>query len=213
MSRIAIIDYKMGNLHSVSKAIEFVGGDVIVTNDAKEIEAADKIVLPGAGAFGEGMDRLRELGLIDVLQQEVVKRGKPFLGICLGMQLAAEVGEEHGEHTGLGWIDARVVRFDFRDLDSRSRSGMTLKVPHMGWDDVTFTKESPIFAGLTSPATFYFVHSYHVVPANRSAVIGVCNYGGEFAAAMQKDNIYLMQFHPEKSQKKGLKVLENFIAI
>lgn len=204
MSKIAVIDYKMGNLHSVAKAIEFVGGDVVVTSDPEELEAADKIVLPGVGAFGEGMERLRELGLIEVLNCEVRGKKKPFLGICLGMQLAATVGEEHGEHKGLGWIDARVVRFQFDSPE--------YKIPHMGWDDVRFVKESPIFTGLESPTAFYFVHSYHLVPDNKDIIAGVCDYGGEFVAAISFDNIHLTQFHPEKSQKKGLRVLENFVA-
>lgn len=205
MSRIAIIDYRMGNLHSVSKAIEFVGGDAVVTSDPKAIEAADKIVLPGAGAFAEGMERLRELGMIEVLNREVREKHKPFLGICLGMQLAAVVGEEHGRHAGLGWIDARVVRF----------SGIpeSFKIPHMGWDDVRFVAESPLFAGLDSPATFYFVHSYHVVPADDSIVTATCDYGKDVVVAVSTENLHLVQFHPEKSQKKGLKVLENFIAL
>jgi len=215
VSRIAVIDYQTGNLHSVAKALEFVGGEVVVTSEIKELEAADKIVLPGVGAFGEGMERLQQLGLIDVLNREVRGKKKPFLGICLGMQLAATVGEEHGLHPGLGWIDARVVRFDFRNLNSPIKSGndtdRTLKVPHMGWDDVRLVGASPIFAGLESPATFYFVHSYHVVPKDKDLVTGICDYGGEFAAAISFENIYLTQFHPEKSQKKGLKILENFV--
>jgi imidazole glycerol-phosphate synthase subunit HisH len=203
MPNIAIIDYKMGNLHSVHKALEFMGADVIVTSNAKEIKEADKIVLPGAGAFTEGMDRLHELGLVEILNEEVIENKKPFLGICLGMHLAASVGEEGGEHEGLGWVDARVVRFDLPDK--------SLKIPHMGWDDVEFKKESPIFGKLKSPTTFYFVHSYHFVPENKVVVTGVCDYGGEFVAAVQQENIFLTQFHPEKSQKKGLKVLDNFI--
>lgn len=205
MSKIAVIDYKTGNLHSVAKALEFVGGDVIVTSDRKELEAADKIVLPGVGAFGEGMACLRALGLIEVLNREVRDKKKPFLGICLGMQLTATVGEEHGKHQGLGWIDARVARLRF--------DSPTYKIPHMGWDDVNFVKESPLFAGLASPATFYFVHSYHLAPENKNLITGVCDYGGAFAAAISFDNIHLTQFHPEKSQKKGLKVLENFVKI
>ena len=215
MSRIAVIDYQTGNLHSVAKALEFVGGEVVVTSEVKELEAADKIVLPGVGAFGEGMEKLKQLGLIAVLNREVREKKKPFLGICLGMQLTATVGEEHGKHQGLGWIDARVVRFDFENLDSPIESGndtnRTLKVPHMGWDDVRLVGQSPIFAGLESSATFYFVHSYHVVLKNKDLVTGFCDYGGEFAAAISFENIYLTQFHPEKSQKKGLKILENFV--
>ena len=204
MSKIAVIDYKMGNLHSVSKALEFVGAEVVVTNDRQEIEAADKIVLPGAGAFGEGMERLRELGLIEALAREVRQKKKPFLGICLGMQLCAQVGEEHGERAGLGWIDARVIRF---------QPGSMLKIPHMGWDDVVWNKESPLLAGVSSTATFYFVHSYHMTPVDRTVVLGACDYGGEFVAAIQTENLYLTQFHPEKSQKAGLRILENFVKV
>ena len=200
---VVVIDYGMGNLHSVEKALETCGADVVVTNKIEEIKEADKIVLPGVGSFSQGVEHLTELNLIDTLTEEVMVKQKPFLGICLGMQLAATEGEEYGESKGLGWIDAKVVKFD---VDSKE-----FKVPHMGWNDVEFEKESPLFNRLKSPTTFYFVHSYHFVPADSNIITGSCAHGNKFAASVSVDNIHLVQFHPEKSQDKGLQVLENFI--
>lgn len=201
--KVVVIDYGMGNLHSVSKALETAGAEVLVSNRSGDLEMAEGIVLPGVGSFVQGMKHLVGLDLIDKLYQEVIIKKKPFLGICLGMQLAAKTGEEGGSVNGLGWIDAKVIRFDFQSNE--------YKVPHMGWDDVKFVGVSPLFAGLDSPATLYFVHSYHFVPADRKIVTGVCDYGDEFVVSVSKDNIHLFQFHPEKSQAKGLKILANFI--
>lgn len=200
-----VIDYGMGNLHSVSKALEVVGAKAVVTRDPQRLREAERIVLPGVGAFAQGMRHLKELNLIEALKEEVLVKKKPFLGICLGMQLTARMGEEGGPCDGLGWIDANVRRFDF---DSKE-----FKVPHMGWNDVGFVRESPLFKGLRSPTTFYFVHSYHVVPQSHDCVVGVCEHGVVFAAAIGLENIHLVQFHPEKSQNNGLQVMENFLGL
>lgn len=201
---VAVVDYGMGNLHSVSKALETAGADVLISDNPRDIEQAERIVLPGVGSFAQGIRHLFDLNLVDMLNEQVLVKKKPFLGICLGMQLAAKTGEEHGLHNGLGWVDAKVVRFNFRDKE--------FKVPHLGWNDVEFIKETPLFKGLKSPTTFYFVHSYHFVPNGQGATTGLCDYGGRFVASVCLDNIYLVQFHPEKSQGDGLKVLENFLS-
>jgi glutamine amidotransferase len=203
--KVAVIDYGMGNLHSVSKALEFVGADVMITQKSSDLKEADRVVLPGVGSFAEGMRQLEERGLVNVLNDEVIARGKPFLGICLGMQLAAESGEEHGKTRGLGWIKGSVIRLDTNDPH--------VKVPHMGWNDIEVTQPSPLFKNIRGPLTFYFVHSYHLMTAMKDAVTAVCEHGLRFAAAVERENIHLVQFHPEKSQTAGLKVLENFLAI
>jgi glutamine amidotransferase len=202
--KVAVIDYGMGNLHSVSKALEFVGADVMVTQRPSDIKEADRIVLPGVGSFAQGMRQLEERGFVKVLNDEVIGRGKPFLGICLGMQLAAESGEEHGKTRGLGWVKGSVIRLD--TIDAR------VKVPHMGWNDITLTRQSPLFKNIRGALTFYFVHSYHLVSTMQETISAVCEHGLTFAAAIEQNNIHLVQFHPEKSQANGLKVLENFLS-
>ncbi len=202
---ITIIDYGMGNLHSVSKAVEAAGGDVIVSEKHEDIRAAEKIILPGVGAFGIGMQNLQKLDLIPVLHEEVIEKKKPLLGICLGMQLLAKDSEEHGHHKGLGFIEASVKKFTF-PVESKE-----LKVPHVGWNEITIKKlDNPLLTKLPKKPTFYFVHSYYVT-CNENIVAATCDYGGEFTAAIWKDNIFATQFHPEKSQQIGLQVLENFI--
>lgn len=202
--KVAVVDYGMGNLHSVSKALEFVGADVVVTSRPSGIQEADRIVLPGVGSFAEGMRQLEERGFVSVLNDEVIRRGKPFLGICLGMQLAAGSGEEHGQTRGLGWIKGDVIRLD--------AGAAHVKVPHMGWNDIQVTRESPLFKNIRGPLTFYFVHSYHLAAVSADDVTAVCEHGVKFVASIERDNIHLVQFHPEKSQTAGLKVLENFLA-
>ena len=201
---VAVVNYGMGNIHSVAKALEAVGGDVVVTASARDIERADHIVLPGVGSFAQGMRHLNELKLSEALYEQVMIRKKPFLGICLGMQLVAKTGNEHGLTNGLGWISAKVV-----DLDVGSKD---FKVPHMGWNDVEFVKDTLLFENIKSPATFYFVHSYHFVPEDKEVITGLCDHGIKFVASVRMDNIHLVQFHPEKSQKSGLQVLENFLS-
>ncbi|MDD5593357.1 MAG: imidazole glycerol phosphate synthase subunit HisH [Candidatus Margulisbacteria bacterium] len=200
---IVVIDYGMGNLHSVSKALETAGAEVLVSSDPRDLAAAERIVLPGVGSFAQGIKHLNESGFAEQLTKEVMDKGKPFLGICLGMHLAAAFGEEGGGNRGLGWIEGEVIQF----------KAAGIKVPHMGWDDVKFVNGSPLFSGLKSPGTLYFVHSYHFVPKDEKVVAGVCDYGGDFVAAIRRDNIHLVQFHPEKSQQSGLRILENFISM
>lgn len=201
--KVAVIDYGMGNLHSVSKALETVGADVVITSKPADLRTADRIVLPGVGSFAEGMRQLHARGLSEALTNEVVREQKPFLGICLGMQLAASSGEEHGETLGLGWVDGKVLRLNSNDK--------RIKVPHMGWNDIRLTRESALFQGVRGALTFYFVHSYHFISSDKAVISAVCDHGGPFAAVIEKDNIHLVQFHPEKSQTLGLKILENFL--
>lgn len=196
---IAIIDYKMGNLRSVEKGFEHAGvSDVVVTGDADVIERADGIVLPGVGAFRDAAAHLRDSGVEDVMRRKIAA-GTPFLGICLGLQLLADTGYEDGEWKGLGLIPGTCERLP---------GGV--KVPHIGWNTVEYPRESALFAGIPESTAFYFVHSYRIVPADDSAVIGSTEYGVRFAAAVQSDNVYAIQFHPEKSSTAGLRLLSNF---
>lgn len=197
--KIAIVDYGMGNLYSVDKAFARLGAAAAVTSDALTIRQADKIVLPGVGAFGDCMRNLEEYGLAEVIR-EVVSAGKPFLGICLGMQLLFEGSEEDPGVPGLGILSGMVRRID--------APGM--KVPQIGWNSLVLAGNSPLFAGLPDPAYVYFVHSYHVVPADPGVVTAVTEYGGRVTAAVGRDNVQAVQFHPEKSGMVGLKILENF---
>lgn len=197
--KIVIIDYGMGNLRSVQKAFEHVGTQALITRDPEVIQNASKIVLPGVGAFKDAMSNLDSLGLIDVLNEEVIEKKKLFLGICLGMQLIATKSYEFGETQGLGWIDAEIVQF----------ADTGLKTPHVGWNNVSFTNPSPLFDQIPDNSDFYFVHSYYF-DADRQYATGITEYGCEFIASVQKDNIFATQFHPEKSQTYGLKIIENF---
>jgi glutamine amidotransferase len=195
---IAIIDYGMGNLHSVSKAVERLGYTAEVTSDAVRLAAADGAILPGVGAFGDAMRELRETGLGDAVL-DYVRSGKPLLGICLGMQLLFTASEEHGEHEGLGLLPGRAVRFrgDF-------------KVPHMGWNRLCFHRESPLFAGMEE-GHVYFVHSYHVRLGEPSDLLASTDYHGPVTAIVNRDNVYGMQFHPEKSGAVGMRLLDNYL--
>ena len=197
---IAIIDYDMGNLRSVAKAFEKVGATAAVTRDPKAILNASHVVLPGVGAFKDCMRNLDEYGLIDPIIKSI-ESGKPFLGICLGLQLLFDESMEFGRHKGLGVIKGKVVRFP---------EGTGLKVPHMGWNEANKRKDSPLLSGIEDDTFFYFVHSYYAVPEDRSVDLTTTGYGLDFTSSIMKDNIMACQFHPEKSQKPGLKVLENF---
>jgi imidazole glycerol-phosphate synthase subunit HisH len=197
---IAIIDYGMGNLRSVQKGLERVGFAADVTRDTGRIEAAAGVVLPGVGAFGACMENLRTYGLIDAVRR-VIARGTPFLGICLGMQLLFEESEEFGPVPGLGVFPGRVVRFAERP---------DLKVPHMGWNQIRKRQDAPHLRGINDDAFVYFVHSYYVVPGDPALTATSTQYGGEFASAIAKDNVFATQYHPEKSQAVGLRILENF---
>jgi glutamine amidotransferase len=202
MTTVAVIDYGMGNLKSVARALERLYAAVSVTDKARDLVAADRIVLPGVGAFGEGMRQLRALGLLDALDEQVRGRGKPFLGICLGMELLAADGHEHGHHAGLGWIDATAVPF---------AGGDALKALHIGWNDVVPVPGAPLFAGLGPSPNFYFVHGYHLVCRDASVIAGTTEYGSRIVAAVQRGNIAGVQFHPEKSQETGLALLRHFL--
>ena len=202
---IAIIDYGMGNVQSVYNTLEYIGEDAIITRDSDTIDNASHIILPGVGAFRDAMKNLEERSLIEVLNRQVFEKGKPFLGICLGLQLLAKCGYEHGYKSGLGWIDAEVIRFDFKDCEK-------LKIPHVGWNDIQPKINHPIFNNLKqSEFTFYFVHSFHIDCKQKDDVAATCNYGYDFTAAIAKDNIFATQFHPEKSQDNGLQIIQNFV--
>jgi len=198
---IVIIDYGSGNLRSAQKAFEKVAGEQVeVTNNPKQLAKASHIVLPGVGAFGDCAAGLRSIdGMVAAMEEEVLAKKKPFLGICVGMQLLAEVGLEHGEHKGLGWIPGKVVKLQPKN---------NLPVPHMGWNDVNFIQNKPLINGIGSE--FYFVHSYYF-DCPQEFVVATVNYGGAATAIVAKDNILGVQFHPEKSQNNGLKLIENFI--
>ena len=197
----------MGNLRSVQKALEFVGAKVIVTHDPDLILNADSVVLPGVGAFKDCMANLKKLKLIDPIRK-FIDGGKPFLGICLGLQVLFEESEEYGPVAGLGILPGKVVKFIDGSLDAKN--GPLIKIPHMGWNEIKVKKDSPLFAGVGDAPYFYFVHSYYVVPEDQNMIATVTNYGVEFVSGIQHKNIYAFQFHPEKSQTLGLSILERF---
>lgn len=197
---IVVVDYGMGNLRSVQKGFEKIGAHAIVSRDKSAIEQADHLVLPGVGAFPECMRNLKILGLIEIIKT-FSSSGKPFLGICLGLQLLFDQSEEFGIHKGLGIIAGKVKAFD---------RNMGLKIPHMGWNQVRIMKQSPLLSGVPDGAYFYFVHSYYVNPTDLSDTMTETDYGITFTSAVCRGNIFAVQFHPEKSQEYGLKVLRNF---
>ena len=199
---IAIIDYGMANLRSVQKAFEAVGAHAQIVSEPKEVERADRIVLPGVGAFQDAVRTLREKDMVGPVLRHIEK-GKPFLGICLGLQMLMDVGYEDGEHKGLGVVPGKCVRFE---VDRE----MGLKVPHMGWNQLNVKRPSPILRELPEGCSVYFVHSYYVVPDDESVIATTTDYGPPFVSSIWKDNIVATQFHPEKSQKVGLQILANF---
>ncbi len=204
---IAIIDYGMGNLRSVARAFEKVGAAATVTRSPAAIRDASHVVLPGVGAFSDCMRNLADYGLAGPVVRSI-EAGKPFLGICLGLQLLFEESEEFGRHAGLGVIKGRVVRFA-----PASGGDAGLKVPHMGWNDIRTRKGSRLLKDIPDGTYFYFVHSYYAVPDDRGVVLASTDYGVEFTSAVEKDNVMACQFHPEKSQKAGLRMLRNFSAL
>ncbi len=205
---IAIIDYGMGNLRSVQKGFERIGFAAEITADPTQLLAADKIVLPGVGAFRDCIHNLEQGGFVEPILQ-VIAEGRPFLGICLGLQLLFTESEEFGLHKGLGVIPGRVVRFP----EGMQEGGEKLPVPHMGWNQISLKAETPLFNDISDGSNVYFVHSYYVKPDDPSAVAATCSYGLEFCAAIRKDNVMATQFHPEKSQGIGLQMLKNFAEI
>lgn len=197
---IVIVDYGMGNLRSVQKGFEKVGANAVISRDSYQIRDCEKLVLPGVGAFPECMKNLRTFNLVDSIL-DFIDSDRPFLGICLGLQLLFEESEEFGLHEGLKVIPGTVRAFDRK---------MGLKIPHMGWNQVYFQKEAPIFKNIPDGSWFYFVHSYYVDPKNDEDIAAKTNYGIEFTCAVSRGNLYALQFHPEKSQENGLKILSNF---
>ena len=200
---IGIINYGMGNVFSVSKAVEHIGYNTKICNFPEDLESVDKIILPGVGAFEDCIKKLKNTGFIDELNELVLHKGIPIYGICLGMQVMAKKSYEFGEHDGLGWFDGSIV--PIKPKDKR------LKIPHVGWNEVSFKKQSPLFDCFESNPKMYFVHSYQVKLEDDNNLDAYCYYESRITAAIRKKNIFGTQFHPEKSQDMGLKVLENFI--
>ena len=200
---IAVIDYDAGNLKSVEKALIFLGETPVITRDREELLAADKVILPGVGAFGDAMDRLHQYRLVDVIK-EIVKKGIPFLGICLGLQLMFESSEESPGVEGLGLLPGKILKIP-------ETPGM--KVPHMGWNSLKIDPNSRLFKGIPDGSYVYFVHSYYLKAGSEDIVAATTEYGTHIHAAVEKGNLYACQFHPEKSSQTGLKILENFISL
>ncbi|KAA0580248.1 imidazole glycerol phosphate synthase subunit HisH [Azospirillum sp. B21] len=210
METVALIDYGSGNLRSAAKAIERAAGEaeasytVLVTSDADAVRHADRVVLPGVGAFADCKRGLSEVpGMLEALEEVVHRRGRPFLGICVGMQLMAERGREYGVTEGLGWIRGEVVKLEPADP--------ALKIPHMGWNELNIRHQHPVLAGLPEGAHAYFVHSYQFKLDDPDTLIASADYGGPFAAVVGRDNLVGTQFHPEKSQATGLALIANFL--
>ena len=201
---IIIVDYKMGNLGSIVNMLKKIGSDAKISSDLSVIGKSDKLILPGVGAFDTGMKNINEMKLLPVLEQKAFKERVPILGICLGMQIMTESSEE-GQLKGLGWFKAMTIRFKFEKLDQK------LKIPHMGWNFIKKAKNSSLLKGVDENFRFYFVHSYHVVCDDDRDVLAITNHGYDFVSMFQKDNISGVQFHPEKSHKFGMRILENFV--
>lgn len=204
MSRVAIVDYGMGNLDSVARAVEECGGVSVVTDRAEELRSADRVILPGVGAFPDGMRNLRARGM-DAALQEQAERGMPILGICLGMQLLATEGWEGSHTAGLGLIPGSVKKL--------ASNGAAIRIPHVGWNEVDLVRPSPLFDGVASGRDFYFVHSYALVCDRADDVLARTTYGARFVSAVECRNVQGVQFHPEKSQKRGFQLLRNFLAM
>lgn len=201
----AIIDYGMGNLLSVQRAFEKCGSDAVIIDNPLELRDAEHIVLPGVGAFPDAMDNLRKNGWIEELNRAVLEKETPILGICLGMQLLADKGYEVRECDGLGYIPGEIVRFTQTQEKER--------IPHVGWNEILKREDSPLFDGIADGTNYYFVHSYHFRVANEENIATVTPYCGEFVSSVIKDNIVGTQFHPEKSQKAGFKLIKNFLSM
>lgn len=208
---ISIIDYDAGNIKSVEKAIQFLGEDVRITRDKNEILEADRVIMPGVGAFGLAMEKLRSYGLEEVIHQ-YVSTGKPFLGICLGLQLLFDESEESPGVKGLGLIKGKITKIP-TEYKADNGNIMTQKVPQIGWNSLEINPSSRLFNGITDGSYVYFVHSYYLTADNPDEVAAKTYYGTEIHAAVEKDNIFATQFHPEKSSDVGLKILKNFISL
>ena len=201
---VVVVDYGLGNLRSVAGAVARLGSEVVVSSRPDDVARAGRLILPGVGAFGDGMRNLKQLGLVDALNDAVCRHGVPILGICLGAELMARDSDEFGRHEGLGWFDASVTKLTPADP--------SLAIPHVGWNAVRRRREDALLTDVPDDAWFYFVHSYHIACRDRDAVVAEADYGGPVLAALHRDNIYGTQFHPEKSQRHGLTVLRNFLA-
>ena len=196
----AIIDYDAGNLKSVEKALQALGEETVITRDREEILAADRVILPGVGAFGDAMEKLHQYGLVEIIRQ-VVQKGTPFLGICLGLQLLFEASQETEGVEGLGILKGQCLRIPETE---------GLKIPHIGWNSLDFPSEGRLFSGISEGAYVYFVHSYYLQAEDPSIVKATCQYGVQIHASVEKDNVFACQFHPEKSGEVGLAILQNF---
>lgn len=205
MKLVAIVDYGLCNLDSVARAVEECGGKPMITCQARDIECASHIILPGVGSFREGMAKLKQRSLTQLLREQVAMREIPFLGICLGMQMLATRGCEGGETEGLGWIDGEVRRLQPKHSDER--------LPHIGWNEVVIMKNSTLFNGIESGRDFYFAHSYHFVCRRKDDILARTEYCDGFVSAIGRGCVFGVQFHPEKSQRLGLQVIKNFLAI
>lgn len=203
MVRVGIVNYGMGNLMSLSNAFSAIGEDVFVAQAPQELLEATHIVLPGVGAFPKGMEQLRQLRFDETLRRLVLTEHRPLLGICLGMQLLASAGEEHRLTNGLGFLSGRVVRLQAPDL----------RIPHIGWNDTFSLRDNPLLGPSGTTEIFYYIHSYHFIPENPADATMRCEYGQTFAAAVQQDNLFGVQFHPEKSHAGGLKILKRFTEV
>lgn len=201
---VAIIDYDAGNLDSVKRAIERCGRSAFIAKEASSLKKASHIILPGVGVFSEGMQKLNKKGFTREIKKQAIDKEVPFLGICLGMQLLANKGTEGGDTEGLGLIKGKVIKLTQKQNE---------RIPHIGWNQVIFKKQNPIFEGMDSEKDFYFVHSYHFVPTDKNDTAAVTPYCGEFISAVCHGNIFGVQFHPEKSQKNGFKILKNFLCL
>lgn len=202
---LVVVDYGLGNMRSICGALEHIGIDYLCTSDRSVISDASGLILPGVGSFPDGMENLKKLGLVETLDNLVLSQGVPVLGICLGFQLMARVGHEFKEKAGLGWIDARVIKLGV--------ASDKVRIPHVGWNECTYTKHSPLFSNIPEGALFYFTHSYHMECFDSDNVSVNSFHGQQFTAAVQKSNIFGTQFHPEKSQLHGLSLLRNFYKI
>lgn len=203
--KVVIIDYGMGNINSIKHKLRRINVDAFASSSIKEIEAADKIILPGVGNFKKAIENLESLKLIDTLNEEVLIKKKPILGICLGMQLFANYSEE-GNAKGLGWLNAKVVKFNVHNT-------IKYKVPHTGWNNISIKKESPLMIGIQQGSSFYFIHSYHYITNDKSIVLSETEYDYKFISAVEQDNIFGVQYHPEKSHDEGERILTNFIQL
>ena len=203
MIKVCILDYGSGNVKSVFNLLSTLIDDVVVSNEPMMIANASHIIMPGVGAFGSAMRKIKETLPLDTLEQEILTKKKPFLGICVGMQVMASIGVEFGEHSGLGWIEGRVDKMEIKGLP----------LPHVGWNNVISKKESPLLEGLGNDPDFYFVHSYAFNVKNSESLLASTIYGEEFCSVIQHENLFGVQFHPEKSQRTGIKLMKNFLSI